>query len=394
MNTMKRILNIVLILIGVILIVVCTDLITNRTLKTDYSSLSDVDKTALDQIASVVALFDEDDGNEDIWSKNYNPTDNGCIITRKLGFLKGTSYVINEDLSGNIFAQKIDMGEEYDDVTVYRLAGCTPQTLKMYISSEDNGVIKVGDKQLFSMEYTSSVAYGPGVGLEENFVKTSFKDDIQTSDFPEYNVDVDFSFNSRNIALTGLQYRIIDDLRDEVNAEEIKELIAEYVTVREYQLSGTPKLALQQEKIELALGCPQYVLYCVSGETGSNITYFNRNTSNSIDFYSAFHYICTGQYSNDLQEYFNEAGNVQVGAALCEILDKKAFVPNWREMLDSSTEDNLVTQYSLLKEYCDSNCQEYMGKSINEIQRAYSFEEISSMSDLLIKNENSGTDRK
>lgn len=394
MNAVKRILNIVLILIGVILIVVCTDLITNRTLKTDYSSLSDVDKTALDQIVSVVDLFDENNGNEDIWSKNYNPTDNGCIITRKLGFLKGTSYVINEDLSDNIFAQKIDMGEKYEDISVYRLAGCTPQTLTMYFSSEDNEVVNMGDKQLFSMEYSSSVAYSTGISLEENFVKTSFKDDIQTSDFPKYDVDIDFNFNSRNIALTGLQYRIIDDLLDEVNPEEIKELIAEYVTVREYQLSGAPKLALQQEKIELAQGCPQYALYCISGETGSNTTYFNRDTSNSIDFYSAFYYICTGQYSSDLQEYFNEAGNVQVGAALCEILDKKAVIPNWREMLDGSTEDNLVTQYSLIKAYCNSNCQEYMGKSISEIQRAYSFEEISSMSDLLVKNENSVTDKK
>lgn len=386
MNALKKILNVLLILIGVVLIVVCADLVLNKTVKTDYGSLSDADQEALKQIADVVVLFDDEYGNSDIWNESYNPNDNGCIITRKYGFVKGTSYVINADLSGNVFAQKIDMGEDYENVEVYRLACCTPQTIGMYFSSADNAAVTIDGEELFAMNYTSAVV---SADLEQNFVKTSFKQDVQTADYPTADIEVDFNLNSKNIALTGLQYRIIDDLRDASSIEEIKELIAEYVIVREYQLSGTPKLALQQEKAELAEGCPQYVLYSVSSETGNDFTYFDKTSSNSIDFYSAFYYICSGQYSADTQTYFNETGNMYVGAALCEILDEKAIIPNWRELLDSSTEDNFVSQYSLLKAYFETSCGEYSGKSINDIQREYSFEEISSMAAVLIQNDNS-----
>lgn len=387
MNVLKKILNIILILVSIVLIILCADLLLNKTVKTSYDSLSSTDQTAINQITGVVNLFDDRYGNDDIWSESFNPLKKGYIITKTWGFMKGNSYAVNVDLSGNIFAQKIDMGEGYDGVTVYRLAFCTPQTLNLYFSGNENTVLHMNNEDLLSLKYSSNTVAQTGAeSFEEGFVKSVFCDEVQTGDVPSSNVKINFSIDSDNIALTGLQYRIIDDLRNASNIEEIKELIAEYVTVREYQMLNFPELALQQEKIELVEGCPQYVSYCISREVNHNLTYFNRSASNDIDFYSAFYYVCTGQYSNDVQTYFDKTGNIYVGAALCEILDEKAIIPGWREILEGSSEENFISQYSLIKAYCASACQKYAHKTVEDIQREYNFEEIKSMANLLEEN--------
>lgn len=385
MNFLKKLLNVILIIIGIVLIAFCADLLLNKTVKTSYNELSDVDQKAIGQIGDIINLFDKEDGNEDIWNSDYNPADNSYIITRTYGAVKGTSYVINMDLSGDFFAQKIEMPSEYSDILVFRLACSAPDTISLYSPSNDGTALVVNGEEIYSLKYSSTTVSHSGSGsFEESCIKGSFESEVQTADTPTVEVEQDFSLTDENVALTGLQYRIIDDLRDAEDIEEINELITEYVLVRDYQLKSSSDLALQQEKIELVQGCPLYVLYSVSDELGHGLTYFNRTKPNDIDFYSAFYYVCTGQYQNDPKEYFTGLGNAYVGAALCEILNDKRIVPGWNELLDKSTDDNFISQYSLIKDYCERACGKYSEKTLEDVQREYNYEEILNLSKTLI----------
>lgn len=388
MNFLKKLFNVLIIVIAAVLIVICLDLVLNRTVKTNYTDISSVDRTALSQISDVIVLFDEKYGDENVWSESYNLTEGSYVITRTLGLLKGTTYVINADMSDSIFAQRIEMPSKYGNLPVYRMAMCTPQMLSLFGSSGDNCVISVGDDEMYSIKYNSgSVSYSGMDSLETKFVTGSFDMLVNTEDTPTADNSVVYDTSSvDNVALTGLQYRIIDELLNCANRDEMNELIAEYVIVREEQLGGNRQLAHSQECIELTDGCRQHVLYNVSAELGENFTYFNKYKPDDIKFYSAFYYICTGQYQSDTNEYFNKLGNAYVGAALCEVLDKFNIIPDWREQLDGSTDEDFISQYSLIKEYYNENCVEYKDKSLEIIKKAYNYTEIESMASALAGN--------
>lgn len=393
MNVFKKIINILFTVAGILFILICADIIVNKNVKTSLESLSKADREALTQITDIVNLF-EDEENDDIWNSDYNPYKGSFAVTHTYGVLKGTTYIISseiteaESVSSKILMQRIDMGENYDGVNVYRLAACTPQTLSFYFGGGDSEMFSFGDNDIFAMKFSSStVSYTSPDSLEENFVKSTFRNDVQTADFPDSEVEVTFSLDSENIALTGLQYRIIDEMREEEDAEKLKELIVEYVTVREYQMTENKELASQQSRIELADGCPQFVYYRVSDETGHGLTYFNKTKGDEISFYSAFYYICTGQYQSGTHDYFERAGCAYSGAALCEILDENHIIPDWRERLDSSTQDKVVAPYDLIKEYCINACQKYHNKNIGDIMDKYSYEEIKSIAGLMTENQ-------
>lgn len=385
MNFFKKLLNIFLIIIGVLLIAFCADLALNKTFKTSFEELSEVDRQALSQVGDVINLFDEEEGNEDIWNSNYNLAQGGYIISRTYGSVKGTSYVINVDLTENIFAQKIEMPSEYDDILVFRLSASAPQAISLYAPSNDNIMINVNGEEIYSLKYSSTtVSHNGSDSFEESYVRGTFETMVQTADCPTVDIEEDFSLTEENVALTGLQYRILDDLREAKDSEEIKELVAEYVIVREYQLKDNAEFARQQEEVELVQGCPQYVFYNISGELGHNQTYFNRSKSNDIDFYSAYYYICTGQYQSDPLEYFTERGNAYVGAALCEIIENKNIVLDWSSLLDESTDDEFISQYYLIKAYYARACERYSKKTIEDIQKEYNYDEILNMAKALV----------
>lgn len=384
MNALKKIGNIILIIFGIVLILLCADLLTNKTLNKTYSGLNVTDRQAIEEICTVIDLFDKEDGNPDVWDKVYNPCETGCIIIHDYAAARGYCYVINTTLPANIFSQKIDMPDEYSDINVYRMAMVTPYLLKTFSPSFDEGHIDVNDTSLYAVKYdTSTVKYSGSGSLEESYVKNTFRDAAATPDAPVAQSDVKFVINEENTALTGLQYRIIDELLETDDKNLADELLCEYVLVRDYQASKYPDFAKQQEKTELVKGREQYVYYTVSKLTGNGYTYFDKEISDRITFYSAYHYICTGSYESDVGDYFDEEGGIYTGAALCEIMDKFDIADNWEKKLDNSTNAQFVSQYSLIKDYCKT--KDYKDMTLNNIQRAYNYEEVLSMARALTK---------
>ena len=204
MNALKKILNVVLILIGLVLIIFCVDLIGNKSLNKSYSDLNELDQNALAEIADIVTLFDEEDGNDEIWDSKYNPNNVGCIVTGSYGFLKGKSYTINVDLSDNIFAQKIEMPAKYSDVSVYRFSYFAPQTLTLFSSSDE--YLNLNSEEVLSIKYnTAAIMYNGTGSLEEEYVKDTFTQQVETEDYPTVEIQEHFELTQENIALTGLQ---------------------------------------------------------------------------------------------------------------------------------------------------------------------------------------------
>ena len=390
MNALKKIGNFILILLGIALILICADLLTNKTINKSYDDLSDPDRKAIGEICKIVDLFDKSTGNEDIWNDVYNPSDTGFAVIRSYGMVRGYCYVINADLPASMFAQKIDMSDEYDDINVYRFALCTPSLLNTFNSSFDDDYITVNNTEITAVKYDKNTVNISGAGsIEEKFVVNTFHDALDTPDAPTASADIHFVMNAENIAFTGLQYRIIDELLATDDKELAGELLCEYVLVRDYQASRYPAFEKQQEKIELVRGCEQYVWYNVGSKTGDGYTYFDKKSSDKLTFYSAYYYLCTGNYGSDVEGYFTEEGSIYTGAALCEIMNKFDMIPNWQEKLNNSTNTSFVSQYSLIKNYCKFN----HGKNakLEDIQRSYNYEEILSMAKTLMKG--SGSDK-
>lgn len=385
MNFLKKLLNIFLIIIGIALIVFCIDVASNKLINNTFDDLSSLDREAIGELCEIDMLFDNKRGNSDIWDIKYNLSDVGCVISRKYGMLKGHSYAVNIDLSGNIFAQRIEMPTEYDEIAVYRFSLFAPQMFSVMTSKNDYEYISLGDKDVFSAKYsTSTVKYNGSGSLEEAYVKNTFEAAVETEDCPTAEVSVSFDFSEENVALVGLQYRIIDDMLKAKSIDELNELIAEYVIVREYQAEKYPEFANQQERIEFVDGRAQYVFYQISDMINHDITYFNKEKSEAITFYSAYYYLCTGRYNSDINEYFDYTGNVYVGAALCEILNENRLTSKWEQKLDNSTNSDFVSQYTIIKEYCGGACGDYSDRTIEEIMEEYSYDEILNMAKALV----------
>ena len=384
MNVLKKIGNIILILLGAALILICADLLTNKAANKTFNDLSEPDREAITEICRIADCFDYETGNETIWDVSYNPSGTVFAVIRSYGMFRGYCYVVNASLPTDIFTQKIEMPDEYSDISVYRFALCTPYLLNTVSSSFDEGTITINNCEFSAVKYDqTSVKENGEDSLEARIVKATFRDAVDTPDTVSRDNNIGFTMNEENIALTGLQYRIIDELLETDDQAYADELLCEYVMVRDYQASRYPDFEKQQERLELLDGTEQHVYYNVSRNTGGEYTYFNKRASDRITFYSAYYYICAGNYGTDVKGYFEEEHPVYSGAALCEIMDKFNMIPNWRKKLDNSSDNAFVSEYTLIKDYCSS--KNYSDMTLENIQRSYNYEEVLSMAKALVQ---------
>lgn len=382
MNAVKKLLNIILILFGVILIVFCADLVINKLVHTDLSQLDETDRAALEEICSMTELFDDKYGNDTVWTEDYNLRNEPVVITRNYGLIKGSTYAVNMTFTKNIFAQRIKMPDEYSDIPVYRLSYLYPQSFKL-AKQEEAGFTDVAGTRAYASAFDQSLVKMNGTGsLEENIVEATFKDSVESIDVPSQSDSNSFDITEENIALMGLQYRIIDDMMGADSPDKLDEFIAEYVKVREYQAEKYPEFTKTKAASEISGGCTKHVFYSISKLIGHDITYFNKEEAESITFYSAYYYLCTGRYNSDIGEFLNKMGDEYAGAALCRIISENELEDNWQRKIDGA---NYTSQYTILKNYSEKYCGKYADKTIEDIQRTYNYEEIIGMARALCK---------
>ncbi len=384
MNGLKKIFNVLLILIGVVLIVLCVDLVTNKAVNTSFENLEELDQNAVSDVCDIVSLFDSRKGNKQIWDVNYNPRKQGCIVVSQS---TGRAYAINLDMSGYAYTQKIEMPDDYSDIMLYRFSSFSPRSIALRFSNDSLGYIEIKNEDIMYIKYNENMVNLNGnSSLKETYVKQTFQDAMESPDRPVAENTMSFAMDEENIALTGLQYRIIDDMRNVGSKNELNELVAEYVIIRDYQQRLYPEFSDYQQRVELNEGRAQYVFYKISDLTGDDMSYFNKPKSEEITFYSAYHYLCTGKYNDDVSEFLDHKGNVYVGAVLCEILDNNRISSEWEYKLDNSSNADFRSQYTLIQNYCKKRCGEYTkDKTVDSIKTAYNYEEILEMAKALVK---------
>lgn len=384
MNGLKKLLNFFLIIIGIVFIALCADLIINKTMNTNYKEMDETDRGAVTDVCKVVSAFDKRKGNKYVWNNNYNPGKIGCVI---LSESTGRLYAVNLNASASVFTQKIEMPDEYSEISVYRYSNISVSNLIARFIKDDVGHIKIKGKDTLFLRFSENSIKLNGAGsLKESYVKNSFADALASPDSPTPDTSSSFEIEEENLALTGLQYRIIDELRSISSKKELDELIAEYVIIRDHQERNYPDFAKRQQVTELTEGRQQYVFYRVSSEIGDKMTYFNKEESEEINFYSAYHYLCTGKYNDSVSEFLDHKGVVYTGAALCEILNNNRIATSWQNKLDNSTNADFVCQYSLIKDYFEKNCLTYAEKkTVDDIKEAYNYAEIMEMAKALVE---------
>lgn len=383
MERVKKVLNVVLILVGVCLIVVCCDLVLNKAFKTSLADIDETDRAAVEELCGIIEEFDPKYGSDYVWTENFNMRQCSFVITRQLGLVRGRTYVVNMKVSKDMFAQKIKMPDEYSDISVYRLSYFSPAVLTC-VSKEEPFFARFRGTRVLCASFDKPTVTMNGSGsLEETEIKMSFSDSVESVDTPQPSEIDCFEIDRENIALLGLEYRIIDDMLNASSPEQLNELIAEYVTVRDYHDEKFPKFARTRENIELTEGTAQYVFYSVSGLIGHDLTYFNKETSDTITFYSAYYYLCTGRYNSDIREFLDKTGHDYTGAALCRIINDNELAKNWQSKLNGEQGDRFVSQYTLIKRYARRECGEFADKTLDEIKATYNYDEIDSMAQTL-----------
>ena len=232
MNGVKKVLNILLILFGVCLIVVCCDLVLNKAYQADLSKVDETDRAAVEELCSMISEFDSKYGSDYVWTENYNLRKCSFVLTRELGFARDRTYVVNLKLSKDITAQELKMPDEYSDIKVYRLSYFAPAAFKAERDEPEFGEFN-GARVLYA-SFDKPVITMNGTGsLEESEVKMTFLDTVESVDTPTPSGSVHFEMDEENVALLGLQYRLIDDMLAEPPKEQLNELLAEYVLVRD-----------------------------------------------------------------------------------------------------------------------------------------------------------------
>ena len=382
MNVVKKLLNILLIMFGVILIIFCADLVVNKLAKTELDALDETDKAAIEELCAMTELFDDKYGNDSVWTEDYNLHKQPVVITRRYGLVKGSTYAVNMTFSKNVFAQRIKMPDEYSDIPVYRLAYLYPQTFEL-AKLEDGVFTEVAETRAYTSTFDQSSVRMNGTGsLEENVVEDTFREMVESVDVPAWSDSNAFDVTEENVALMGLQYRILDEMLAADSPEKLNEYIAEYVKVRELQAEKYPDFVDRRAASEIKDGCAKHVFYNISKLINHNITYFNKEESESITFYSAYYYLCTGRYNSDIGEFLNNTGDAYSGAALCRIIADNELEENWQYKIDGS---KYISPYTIVKRYCDKYCGKYADKTVDDIKRTYNYEEIISMARTLCK---------
>lgn len=367
---MKKVLNLLSIVVGIALIIVCADLVSNKLSKTKLTELDEIDRNAIEELCQMNALFDEKYGSDEIWNENYNMRDYSAVITRKEDVGKGRTYVINMTLNRNVFAQKIDLPSEYDGIPVYRLSYLAPETFKLAKIEQPCFETVFGSRVYVTTYDTQSVMFNGTDSLEEAYVKSTFTDAVESIDIPT-GTSAHFEKEAENIALLGLEYCLIDDIMSAKSKEQLDELVEEYVIVRDYQDEKYPDFAETRKNIETKYGCAQYVFYDISRMIDHNITFFNKEESESITFYSAYYYLCTGRYNSDVSEFLDDTGVVYSGAALCRIINDNSLKNEWESCVCENT-----SPYDILKKYSARHKDGSVNKTIDDVKRAYDYEEI------------------
>ena len=270
--------------IGAIMFVLFVGLVAvivkNKCFSLQYEQLNNIDKKML---AEYNRLYEQIETTE-LW------TDFRLAEKPILAVSRDTlnTYLINpKDFQGNLFAQQIDLPEEFKLPSVYRVAPIVPQvlTIRLHIGSNFSTIgekypifgnevyyVKYDNKKSFEMKNTSS-HFAPFLAHEsfhyymQNDWKMEGKPEAELSD--------------EDMKLLEKQYQILDEIQAELQSEKNHEKLIsyakEYVDVVSKRIESNREYVLAELLHETAEGTAQYLTIKTSKMVGYDygIMYFD-----------------------------------------------------------------------------------------------------------------------
>ncbi|XZH18517.1 hypothetical protein ACSXAF_15305 (plasmid) [Clostridium perfringens] len=322
-----------------------------------YENLNDVDKSILNELDK----YCKANNKSSIWP-NFK-LENKTILAVN-GRLRG-AYIINpQNKINSLFVQKINMPDSFS-IKVYRISALAPQLLSYKIIpgnfNNSNKTYSIFGNELYYTRYGSE-SFSKKICDSSHYLTflshESFHYYMQNNWKYVGRFDTEI-LTKEDLDLLETQYKILTKIQKELknsqpNRDNLLEFSKEYVNIVEKRIKANPQYTESELMAETEEGTAMYI----SIKSSKIINYdfdimkFSLDGINSDEIYFD---IIIPAIKNGKMNVSTLASDwiYQTGAQLCMLLDELE-VHNWKEKLNTQTEQSPVTLYSLLKAYINN----------------------------------------
>lgn len=350
MKKKKKLLIVIGAVVSVLFLGLVVVIVKNKCFSLQYEQLNSTDKKML---AEYNQLYEQIETKE-LWT-DFNLADKPVLAVSRDNL---NTYLINpKEFQGNLFAQQIDLPEEFKIQSVYRVAPIVPQVLKirLHIGSNFNTIgkkypvfgnevyyVKYDNKKSFEMKNTSA-HFAPFLAHE------SFHYYMQNQWKMEGKPETELS--NEDMKLLEEQYRILDEIKAELQSEKNHEKLIsyakQYVEVVSKRMENNREYVSAELIHETAEGTAQYLTIKTSKMVGYDYgTMYFDNVTN-VPMADIIRQVEAGNFST---HYLYDQMPYQTGAELCILFDE-LNIPDWQKTLNSQTLEHPINLYDILKDY-------------------------------------------
>ena len=318
-----------------------------------YDNLNDVEK----RILSEIDQYSKENSKAKIW-KGFE-LDNSPILAMDGSFGKG--FLINpiNDVSG-IFAKKIEMPEN-SSIEVYRISSLAPQLFQFRFDGNFNTtgkIYKLFDNEVFYTKYDDFNS------ISKEFTSSHYITFLSHEAFHYYMQESwaggsrfsTESLTQKDMDLLKVEYEVLGKIQDElIEQGEVKDRLLqyakEYVEIVNKRVSQNPEYVEEELSMETAEGTATYIGIKASQIVGYDYGVMYFDNAKNVSLSEVMPNVEEGALD---KSFLADRMPYETGALLCLLMDA-IDVPNWQESLNNQTQNNPVTLYSILREFCEEN---------------------------------------
>lgn len=362
----------------VLLGVVASNIILNKTYKTKYEDFNSLDKKMFEQLSNIYNQFEKN--SDKLWNDNYRLNELTIILIRTnqdKGVMRKYAYAINvKGIKNSIISEKIDMPKSLNLPPVYRVSKFDIDMISTWFPS-NFGTLDIDGENVFYFKYHHKMIENPDLYfdfssflLHESFHVYNQKDWTYDKNDGEYIEN--YPENKENYAFIGLEFKLLDKCMESVNKEEIKKYLKDWTIVRTYRYEKWPQL-MAETNTEAIEGVARYIEYRYSKLTGGRLTVLaNKEKPYHVTFSHAFD--CFADGTAKPISYLKRPIKYETGSALGLIMDKLGI--KWKEDIEDGKGKDGKTQYEVLKKYFNVSNDDITEGKMNEIKQENSYNEL------------------
>lgn len=337
-----------------IVIILSISIIFNKTYRTTFESLPDLDQQMLTELSNIYKQFEQ--SPDILWNEDYAFDTKPLLLVRTnkdRGIFRKEAFAVNVPLQNSLFAQEIKMPESMGLPKVYRVSRFAPSTLYTWMPI-NFGTVQIQDTETMFYRYYPRMFSDPELYfdfssflLHEGF--HIFKQKEWTYDADEtWWIDEDYPVNEEQYALMGMEYKLLDLAMAESRPEKVKPYLHDWTVVRNYRYAKWPLLQ-GETGTEAIEGTARYVEYRYNELMGRKLTVLAaEQPPYHATFMQVFDFVADGQMQ---QEFLKRSMRYETGAVLGMLMDK-ANIP-WKNEMEDTPDQPGRTQYEILNDYFD-----------------------------------------